>query len=81
LVEHFGEEGKSEARKLLERSADRKERILKAFNEPVESWVDFFTYTAFMDRDGMFQLRMLSHCGFKPLALSMDPMLSEESST
>ncbi|MGH7846610.1 MAG: Phenylacetic acid catabolic protein [Candidatus Binatia bacterium] len=79
LVQHFGDAGKEEARRLLERSADRKERILGAFNEPVESWVDFFTYTAFMDRDGMFQLRMLSHCGFKPLALSMEPMLSEES--
>jgi benzoyl-CoA 2,3-dioxygenase component B len=79
LVENFGDAGKAEARKLLERSADRKERILGAFNEPVESWVDFFTYTAFMDRDGMFQLRMLSHSGFRPLALSMEPMLSEES--
>lgn len=79
LVQYFGDAGKAEARKLLERSADRKERILGAFNEPVESWVDFFTYTAFMDRDGMFQLRMLSHSAFRPLALSMEPMLSEES--
>ena len=32
-----------------------------------------------MDRDGKFQLTMLSHSGFAPLAQSMGPMLKEES--
>jgi benzoyl-CoA 2,3-dioxygenase component B len=79
LVRYFGDEGKAEARKLLERRADRKERLLGAFNEPVEDWIDFFTFTAFVDRDGMYQLKMLSHSGFGPLGGSMGPMLNEES--
>jgi benzoyl-CoA 2,3-dioxygenase component B len=79
LVRHFGDEGKAEARKLLERRADNKERLLGAFNEPVEDWIDFFTFTAFVDRDGMYQLKMLSHSGFAPLGSSMGPMLNEES--
>jgi benzoyl-CoA 2,3-dioxygenase component B len=32
-----------------------------------------------MDRDGKFQLQMLSHSGFTPLSRSMGPMLKEES--
>jgi benzoyl-CoA 2,3-dioxygenase component B len=36
LVRYFGDDGKAEARKLLERRADKKERLLGAFNEPVE---------------------------------------------
>jgi benzoyl-CoA 2,3-dioxygenase component B len=79
LVRHFGDAGKAEAGKLLERCADRKERILGAFNEPLESWLDFFAFTAFVDRDGMYQLKMQSHSGFGPLAGSMGPMLNEES--
>ena len=79
LVRYFGDEGKAEARKLLERRADKKERLLGAFNEPVEDWIDFFTFTAFVDRDGMYQLKMLSHSGFAPLSGSMAPMLNEES--
>lgn len=79
LVQHFGDAGKAEARKLLERCADRGERLLGAFNEPVEDWIDFFTFTAFVDRDGMYQLKMLSHSGFAPLSRSMGPTLNEES--
>jgi benzoyl-CoA 2,3-dioxygenase component B len=79
LVRYFGDEGKSEARKLLERRADKGERLLGAFNEPVPSWLDFFTFTAFVDRDGMYQLTMLGHSGFGPLSRSMGPMLNEES--
>ena len=79
LVRYFGDDGKAEARKLLERRADKKERILGAFNETVEDWLDFFTFTAFVDRDGMYQLKMLSHSGFAPLSGSMGPMLNEES--
>jgi benzoyl-CoA 2,3-dioxygenase component B len=78
LVSNFGHSGKIEARKLLERRAYRGTRLLGAFNEPVENWLDFFVYTAFIDRDGKFQLTMLSHSAFAPLARSMDPMLKEE---
>ena len=79
LVRHFGDDGKAEARTLLERRAEKKERLLGAFNEPMENWLDFFAFTAFVDRDGMYQLKMLAHSGFGPLSRSMGPMLNEES--
>lgn len=80
LIEHFGADGRIEAQKLLERRAfGKRNRLLKAFNEDVTHWLDFFTYTNFMDRDGKFQLTMLSHSAFAPLARSMVPMLREES--
>ncbi len=79
LVEHFGEEGKREAQKLLERRAEEGKRLLGSFNERVDNWLDFFTYTQFIDRDGKFQLKMLSTSAFHPLARSMGPMLKEES--
>ena len=78
LVSHFGDSGKLEARKLLERRAYNGDRLLGAFNQPVDHWLDFFTYTAFIDRDGKYQLTMLHHSGFAPLANSMGPMLKEE---
>src|SRR3979409_694361 len=79
LCEHFGDEGKREAQKLLERPAEEGERRLGSFNEIVDNWLDFFTYTQFIDRDGKFQLKMLSVSAFDPLARSMGPMLKEES--
>ena len=80
LVNHFGSEGKIEAQKMLERRAfGKKNRLLNAFNDDVTHWLDFFAYTNFMDRDGKFQLTMLQHSGFAPLAASMGPMLKEES--
>jgi benzoyl-CoA 2,3-dioxygenase component B len=78
LVNHFGETGKVEARKLLERRSWENNRLLGSFNVDVDNWVDFFTYTEFVDRDGKFQLNMLSTSGFAPLARSMGPMLKEE---
>jgi benzoyl-CoA 2,3-dioxygenase component B len=78
LVNHFGETGKIEARKLLERRSWQNSRLLGSFNVDVDNWVDFFTYTEFVDRDGKFQLNMLSTSGFAPLAQSMGPMLREE---
>ncbi|HEY3203418.1 MAG TPA: Phenylacetic acid catabolic protein [Thermoanaerobaculia bacterium] len=78
LVNHFGETGKIEARKLLERRSWQNSRLLGSFNVDVDDWVDFFTYTEFVDRDGKFQLNMLSTSGFAPLARSMGPMLREE---
>jgi benzoyl-CoA 2,3-dioxygenase component B len=78
LVNHFGDSGKHEARKLLERRAYEGTRLLGAFNQEVENWVDFFTYTCFIDRDGKFQLNMLRSSSFAPLSRSMGPMLKEE---
>ncbi len=78
LVEHFGEQGKREAMKLLERRAWNQERLLGSFNEDIDNWLDFFAFTNFVDRDGKFQLNMLSTSAFGPLARSMGPMLKEE---
>lgn len=79
LVEHFGYSGRVEAEKQLERRAWDNRRLLTSFNQAVENWLDFFTYTDFVDRDGKFQLTMLKHSSFAPLASSMIPMLKEES--
>ncbi|MEE8201712.1 MAG: Phenylacetic acid catabolic protein [Candidatus Acidoferrales bacterium] len=79
LINHFGSSGKREAQKQLERRAYENKRLLGAFNDPVQDWLDFYTYTDFIDRDGKFQLTMLSYSGFAPLASSMIPMLKEES--
>lgn len=79
LVTYFGDSGKLEAQKLLERRAFQHNRLLGSFNGDVDNWLDFYTYTQFIDRDGKYQLKMLSHSGFAPLARSMGPMLKEES--
>jgi len=78
LVKYFGASGKLEAQKLLERRAFDNGRLLGAFNQDVNDWLDFYCYTELVDRDGKYQLTMLSHSGFKPLAASMKPMLQEE---
>ncbi len=78
LIKYFGDTGKLEARKLLERRASERKRLLGSFNQPVHNWLDFFTYTQFVDRDGKFQLTMLSHSAFAPLARSVSAMLKEE---
>ncbi|MBV8893145.1 MAG: phenylacetate-CoA oxygenase subunit PaaI [Acidobacteria bacterium] len=78
LVEHFGYSGKVEAQKMLERRAFENKRLLGAFNVDVDNWMDFFTYTDFVDRDGKFQLQMLKYSGFAPLGRSMSYMLREE---
>ncbi len=78
LISHFGESGRIEARKLLERRAYEGTRLLGAFNKPVEDFIDFVTYTCFIDRDGKYQLTMLHPSSFEPLSRSMGPMLKEE---
>ena len=78
LVKYFGSSGKLEAQKLLERRAFDNSRLLGAFNQEVQSWLDFYCYTEMVDRDGKYQLTMLNHSGFKPLGASMTPMLQEE---
>jgi benzoyl-CoA 2,3-dioxygenase component B len=78
LATYFGDSGRLEAQKLLERRASKGNRLLDSFNEPVNNWLDFFTYTQFVDRDGKYQLTMLSHSSFAPLAQSVTAMLKEE---
>ena len=78
LIDHFGYSGKVEAQKMLERRAFENKRLLGAFNVDVDNWMDFFTYTDFVDRDGKFQLQMLKYSGFAPLGRSMSYMLREE---
>ncbi len=78
LVNYFGDTGKLEAQKLLERRAWKGDRLLDSFNQPVKNWLDFFTYTQFVDRDGKYQLTMLTHSAFAPLAQSTTAMLKEE---
>src|SRR2546423_287235 len=78
LLEHFGSSGKMEAQKLLERRAFDNQRLLGAFNQDVDNWLDFYTYTDFVDRDGKFQLQMLKYSAFAPLGRSMSYMLREE---
>ena len=79
LINHFGNDGRIEAEKMLQRRADQGTRLLIAFNTPVKHWLDLFAYQNYMDRDGKYQLQMLSHSGFAPLSRSMGPMLREES--
>ena len=78
LLDHFGYSGKVEAQKMLERRAFENKRLLGAFNVDVDNWMDFFTYTDFVDRDGKFQLQMLKYSAFAPLGRSVSYMLREE---
>src|SRR5262245_484814 len=78
LINNFGDSGKLEAQKLLERRAYNNARLLGAFNKNVDDFIDFVTYTCFIDRDGKYQLTMLRPSSFAPLSRSMGPMLKEE---
>src|SRR5947209_7712069 len=53
-------------------------RILGAFNQPVDNWLDFFMFTMFTDRDGKYQLLALAESGFDPLSRTTRFMLTEE---
>jgi benzoyl-CoA 2,3-dioxygenase component B len=80
LQTHFGADGRDEAEALLERHSGDEDnpRILEAFNYPVDNWLDFFCFTAFMDRDGKYQLASLAESSFDPLARTTQFMLAEE---
>jgi len=80
LQTYFGGDGRDEAEALLERNSGDADnpRILEAFNYPVTNWLDFFCFTAFMDRDGKYQLASLAESSFDPLARSTQFMLAEE---
>ncbi len=76
----FGADGRDEAEGLLERRSGNEDhpRILQAFNNPIDTWVDFFCFTTFTDRDGKYQLASLAESGFDPLARTTQFMLTEE---
>ena len=80
LHSQFGRDGREEAEALLERrSGDSdKPRILGAFNQPIDNWLDFFMFTTFTDRDGKYQLLALAESGFDPLSRTTRFMLTEE---
>ena len=80
LHSQFGRDGREEAEALLERrSGDSdKPRILGAFNQPIDNWLDFFMFTMFTDRDGKYQLLALAESGFDPLSRTTRFMLTEE---
>jgi len=80
LHRYFGRDGRDEAEELLQRrSGDSdKPRILEAFNQPCDDWLNFFCFTTFTDRDGKFQLAALAESGFEPLARTCQFMLTEE---
>jgi benzoyl-CoA 2,3-epoxidase subunit B len=80
LHTYFGRDGREEAEGLLQRrSGDPdKPRILGAFNQPIENWLDFYMFTMFTDRDGKYQLYALAESGFDPLARTCRFMITEE---
>jgi benzoyl-CoA 2,3-dioxygenase component B len=77
---YFGRDGRDEADELLQRRSGNpdKPRILEAFNQPCDDWLNFFSFTMFTDRDGKYQLAALAESGFEPLARTCQFMLTEE---
>jgi benzoyl-CoA 2,3-dioxygenase component B len=80
LHSYFGRDGRDEAEELLERQSGNRDkpRILEAFNEPIDNWLDFFMFTMFTDRDGKSQLMSLSESALDPLSRTTRFMLTEE---
>ena len=81
LHSYFGRDGRDEAEALLQRHSGShdKPRMLEAFNTPIETWLDFFAFTMFTDRDGKSQLLSLSESSLDPLSRTTRFMLTEES--
>jgi benzoyl-CoA 2,3-dioxygenase component B len=81
LHSYFGRDGREEAEALLERQSGNRDkpRMLEAFNTPIETWLDFFAFTMFTDRDGKSQLLSLSESSLDPLSRTTRFMLTEES--
>ena len=80
LFSHFGRDGREEAEALLARESGEPDhpRILGAFNRPIATWLDFFCFATFTDRDGKYQLASLAESGFDPLSRTCRFMLTEE---
>jgi benzoyl-CoA 2,3-epoxidase subunit B len=81
LHSYFGKDGREEAEALLERQSGNRDkpRMLEAFNTPIETWLDFFAFTMFTDRDGKSQLLSLAESSLDPLSRTTRFMLTEES--
>src|SRR5687767_4674049 len=81
LPSYFGRDGRDEAEELLDRQSGNRDkpRMLEAFNTPIETWLDFFAFTMFTDRDGKSQLLSLSESSLDPLSRTTRFMLTEES--
>src|SRR4028119_1176157 len=54
LQRYFGQDGRDEADELLQRRSGNpdKPRILEAFNQPCDDWLNFFCFTMFTDPHG-----------------------------
>jgi benzoyl-CoA 2,3-dioxygenase component B len=80
LQRYFGRDGREEAEELLQRRSGHpdKPRILQAFNQPCDDWLNFYCFTMFTDRDGKYQLCALAESGFEPLTRTCQFMLTEE---
>ena len=80
LHRYFGADGRDEAEELLLRRSGNEDapRILGAFNQPIETFLDFFCFVMFADRDGKYQLASLAESAFSPLARTTKFMLTEE---
>jgi benzoyl-CoA 2,3-dioxygenase component B len=80
LHSYFGRDGRDEAEELLARRSGNSDRprILEAFNQPIDNWLDFFMFTMFTDRDGKSQLMSLSESSLDPLSRTTRFMLTEE---
>jgi benzoyl-CoA 2,3-dioxygenase component B len=80
LHSYFGRDGRDEAEELLDRQSGNRDkpRILDAFNEPIDNWLDFFMFTMFTDRDGKSQLMSLAESSLDPLSRTTRFMLTEE---
>ena len=76
VLEPFGEDGKYIIKLLLSRNTG--DHRIDSFNLHYDDWQDVIHYTFLIDRDGKFQLTMLQHNSYAPLARSMGPMLIEE---
>lgn len=76
----FGRDGREEAEALLARQSgdEDRPRILQAFNEPIDDWLNFYLFTMFTDRDGKYQLLALAESAFDPLSRTTRFMLTEE---
>ena len=76
----FGRDGREEAEALLARHSgdEDRPRILQAFNEPIDDWLNFYLFTMFTDRDGKYQLLALAESAFDPLSRTTRFMLTEE---
>src|SRR5260221_5328377 len=80
LQVNLGRDGRDEADAVLERRSGNpdKPRILEAFNQPCDDWLNFCSFPIFPDRDGKSQVSALAESGFEPLARTCKFMLTED---